>query len=156
MILPDVNLLVHAYNAEAPNHAAAKAWWERTLTAGTAVFLPWAVLLGFVRLTTSPRVAPRPARVDLACAVVERWLARPGVSVLHPGDRHAEIVFGLLRGLGTGANLTTDAHLAALALEFDLELCSTDADFARFPGLRWRDPLAAARRPRRRSAPRKS
>jgi len=113
------------------------------------------VLLGFVRLTTSQKVVPRPVPVDLACAAVERWLARPGVSVLHPGERHAGIVFGLLRGLGTGGNLTTDAHLAALAVEFDLELCSTDVDFARFPGLRWRDPLAGAKRPRRRSARRK-
>lgn len=155
MILPDVNLLVYAYNAEAPEFEPAKAWWERTLSEGTAVFLPWAVMLGFVRMTTSARVVPRPVSVDLACAAVERWLARPGVNVLHPGERHAEIVFGLLRGLGTGGNLTTDAHLAALAFEFDLELYSTDADFARFPGLRWRNPLAAARRPRRRSAPRK-
>lgn len=155
MFLPDVDLLVHAYDAEAPQFAAAKAWWDRTLSEGIAVFLSWAVLPGFVRLTTSARVVPRPVPVDLACAAVERWLARPGVNVLHPRERHAEIVLGLVRGLGTGGDLTTDAHLAPLALEFDLELCSTDADFARFPGLRRSNPLAAARRPRRRSTTRR-
>ena len=151
MILPDVNLLVYAYNPEAPEFEPAKAWWERTLSEGEAVFLPWAVLLGFVRLTTSARVVPRPVSVQLACSTVERWLARPGVNLLHPGERHPEIVFGFLRELGTGGDLTTDAHLAALALEFDLELHSTDADFARFPGLRWRNPLRTPPAKRRRS-----
>jgi predicted nucleic acid-binding protein len=73
---------------------------------------------------------------------VEAWLAQPQVALLHPGERHATILFDLLRGLGTAGNLTTDAHLAALAIEHQAELCSTDADFARFPGLRWRNPLA--------------
>jgi len=83
---------------------------------------------------------PLPAAV--ACADVRAWLARPYVSVLHPGDRHAEILFGLLDSLGTAGNLTTDAHLAALAIEHQAELHSTDADFGRFSGLRWVNPLA--------------
>jgi hypothetical protein len=77
-----------------------------------------------------------------ACARAEAWLAQPQVLLIHPGERHAGILFGLLRGLGTAGNLTTDAHLAALAIEHQAELRSTDADFARFPGLRWSNPLA--------------
>jgi hypothetical protein len=142
MILPDVNLLVHAYNLDSPRHPEARAWWERTLSGSAPVGLAWSVALGYVRITTHPRILANPLSAASACAHVEAWLAQPQVMLLHPGERHAAILFDLLRRLGTAGNLTTDAHLAALAIEHQAEVCSTDADFARFPGLRWRNPLS--------------
>lgn len=142
MILPDVNVLVHAYNAASPVHGPARAWWERTLGEAAPVGLAWSVALGYIRITTHPRITEHPLSPDRACAHVEAWLAQPQVALLHPGERHAAILFGLLRRLGTAGNLTSDAHLAALAIEHQAEVASTDADFARFPGLRWRNPLA--------------
>lgn len=142
MILPDVNLLIHAYNAGSPVHGRARAWWEETLSETTPVGLAWAVLLGFIRIGTHPRILGNPLAPDAACRRVEAWLDQPQVMLVHPGERHATILFGLLRGLGTAGNLTTDAHLAALAIEHQGEVNSTDTDFARFPGLRWRNPVA--------------
>ena len=142
MILPDVNVLVHAYNGGSPVHARARAWWEETLSAPAPVGLAWSVVLGYIRIVTHPRIAAHPLPAERACAHVESWLAQPQVALLHPGERHAAILFDLLRRLGTAGNLTSDAHLAALAMEHQAEVASTDADFARFPGLRWRNPLA--------------
>lgn len=121
----------------------ARAWWEELLSRpAPPVGLPWAVVLGYIRPSTHPRVMSRPISPDAACADVEAWLAQPQVTLIHPGRRHAATLFHLLRGLGTAGNLTTDAHLAALATECQATLHTTDADFARFPGLRWENPLA--------------
>ena len=142
MILPDVNLLLHAYNADSPVHEQARAWWEEVLSRpAPAVGLTWAVALAYLRITTHPRIMRSPLDIAVACAHVESWLAQPQVVLVHPGERHAALLFHLLRGLGTAGNLTTDAHLAALAMEHQATLCSTDADFARFPGLKWENPL---------------
>ncbi len=142
MIVPDVNLLVHAYNRESRVHAAARSWWEDLLNGSRPVGLPWVAILGFVRIATHRQILSRPLPVRAACDRARAWLARPFVAVLHPGERHAEILFGLLEDLGSAGNLTTDAHLAALAIEHQAELHSTDADFRRFAGLRWKNPLA--------------
>ncbi|HVZ75119.1 MAG TPA: type II toxin-antitoxin system VapC family toxin [Polyangia bacterium] len=142
MIVPDVNLLVYAYLSAIREHAGAKAWWERILNSATPVGLAMPVLFGFVRLTTNRRVHEPPLAVEAALGHVESWLARPRVRLLLPGPRHLEIAFALLRRLGTAANLTTDVQLAALAVEHQAELHSNDADFARFSGLRWVNPLA--------------
>lgn len=142
MILPDVNLLLHAYNSESSCHRAARAWWEALLNGTRPVGLPWATILGFIRIGTHPQVLAHPLPATVACAHARAWLAQPYVAILDPGARHAEILFGLLESLGTAGNLTTDAHLAALAIEHQAELHSTDADFARFPGLRWVNPVA--------------
>jgi len=139
--LPDINLLIHAYNSVSPAHAAAKAWWEEQMNGERVVGLAWAVILGFIRLVTHPAVFANPLPVRVACDHARSWLARPQVTIVHPGDRHAGLAFGLLESLGSAGNLTTDAHLAALAIEYQAELQSTDADFARFPGLRWVNPL---------------
>jgi uncharacterized protein len=141
MIVPDVNLLVHAYNAKSSDHRAARRWWEDLMNGPDAVGLAWVVALGFLRLTTHRQVLERPLAVDVACRHVRSWLDQPSVSPLHPGPRHADLLFRLLEGLGTAGNLTTDAHLAALAIEHQAELHSTDADFHRFAGLRWVNPL---------------
>ncbi len=140
MIIPDVNLLVYAYSRDAREHERARAWWERLLSS-EAVGLPWAVSLGFLRLMTHPAVLVRPLEAQRAVAHVRSWLDRPNVEVLDPGPRHLEVLDRLLGEVGVAGNLTTDAHLAALAIEHQAELHSNDADFARFPGLRWRNPL---------------
>jgi toxin-antitoxin system PIN domain toxin len=141
--LIDLNILLYAVNRDSAYHARARAWLERTLTDGEPVALPWTVLLGFLRLSTSPRVFPEPLPSADALAVVDGWLARPAVVPLAPGEGHWSILRDLLAESGAAGNLTTDAHLAALAAEHGAELCSTDADFGRFRGVRWMNPLAA-------------
>ncbi len=106
------------------------------------VGLPWVAVLGFIRIATNPKILDNPLDAAGACARVRSWFARPQTVSIHPGDRHADILFGLLETVGSAGNLTTDAHLAALAIEHQAELHSTDADMARFPGLRWANPLA--------------
>jgi toxin-antitoxin system PIN domain toxin len=142
VILPDINLLLHAYNSESRVHAAARAWWEELLSGTRPVALAWVALLGFIRISTHRQILGNPWPAATACARVRAWLSQPYVTIVDPGNRHAEILFGLLESLGTAGNLTTDAHLAALAIEHQAELHSTDADFERFPGLRWTNPLA--------------
>ncbi len=146
MIIPDLNLLVYAHNAADQRHAAAREWWETCLNGHEPVGMAWATLLGFVRLTTHRQVLVSPLPVATATGVVEEWLDQPIVRVLVPGRDHARHCFGFLKKLGVAGNLTTDAHLAALALEYQAELHSTDTDFARFPGLRWRNPLEPRKR----------
>ena len=138
----DLNLLLYAVNRDSPHHGRAKTWLERTLGGNEPAGLPWVVVLGFLRLATSPRVFPQPLAPHQATAVVDGWLARPAVVTLAPGDEHWRILRDLLAGSGAAGNLTTDAHLAALAIEHGAELCSTDGDFARFRQLRWVNPLA--------------
>jgi hypothetical protein len=139
----DLNILLYALNRDADRHQQAKAWLERALSAEEPVALPWAVLLGFLRVATSGRVFRRPLTPTQALTVVDGWLAQPSVVALNPGEEHWPVLRQLLAESGTAGNLTTDAHLAALAIENGAELCSTDADFARFPQLRWTNPLAA-------------
>ena len=141
MIIPDVNLLVHAHDSRFHRHEAARAWWETLMNASGSIGLPWVAILGFIRISTNPRIFENPFDVGGACERVRSWLAQPQTVLIHPGDRHTEILFGLLEAAGTAGNLTTDAHLAALAIEHQAELHSTDSDMARFPGLRWVNPL---------------
>ena len=142
MIIPDVNLLIYAHDAGSRFHEAAKPWWEGCLSGRETVGLPWVVLLGFLRIICNPKVFLRPMPVGEAADHVESWLRRPQVQVAHPGARHGELVLGYLREFGTAGNLTTDTHLAALGVEYQATLHTADADFARFGGLRWRNPLA--------------
>lgn len=141
MKLPDANLLIYALDDTSPHHEASRAWLDRTLSGSETVAFAWQVLLAVIRLTTSPRIFTRPFRPDEVFDVVDGWLAQPNSTVVHPTDRHAVVLCGLLAPLGTAGNLTADAHLAALAVEHGAELCSADSDFMRFPGLRWTNPL---------------
>lgn len=142
MLIPDINLLVYAYNSDAPEHAKAKRWWEETLSGETRVGLPWAVLLGFIRIMTSRRILIDPMPMDEAIGHVRSWMAQPQAEVVHPGPRHLDLVGRLAAGSGVSGELTTDLHLAALAIEYQAELHSNDTDFRRFAGLRWVNPLA--------------
>ena len=141
MILPDINLLVYAYNSDAPGHRRAKAWWETCLSENQPVGLPWAVMLGYLRLTTSRSVLVDPFAASEAIGHIRSWLERPQVQILQPGPRHLELLESLVRDGQASSNLTTDAHLAALAIEHQAHLHSNDGDFSRFPGLRWTNPL---------------
>jgi toxin-antitoxin system PIN domain toxin len=142
MLIPDVNILVYAYDSSSPRHEGARAWWEATLQQPRPIGLPWTTAVGFIRIATHRGISPKPLPVRDAIGFVRAWLDHPRVRVVTPGERHAEILFDLLLELGVAGNLTYDAHLAALAIEYQAELVSTDADFARFPGLRWFNPLA--------------
>jgi toxin-antitoxin system PIN domain toxin len=141
MIVPDVNLLLYAVMTGFPQHARARRWWEDLLNGDGEVGLAAPALFGFIRVATNPRVFTKPLAVEDAIARADEWLERSQVRFLLPGPKHLEIAFRLLRALGTGANLTTDVQLAALAIEFQSELHSNDTDFSRFPTLRWVDPL---------------
>jgi toxin-antitoxin system PIN domain toxin len=141
VILPDLNLLIFAHNADAPLHAPARAWWEGLLNGNEPIAIPWVVVLGFVRLMTHRAVLVAPMQPVDAIAQVRAWFAQPVVEIIEPGGQHLDLLERMLVAAGTGANLTTDAHLAALAIEHQCELHSNDNDFTRFPGLRWRNPL---------------
>lgn len=141
MILVDANLLVYAVVEEMPGHAAAKAWLDGRINGFAPVGLPWPSLLGFLRLTTNPRVFSQPLRLDAAWGIVRGWLACQKVWIPQETGDHAAILGHLLPFASPGANLVPDLHLAALALGHGLILCSTDADFARFQPLRWENPL---------------
>ena len=141
MKVADLNLLIYAVDQEAHAHDRARDWWNDQLSSSETVGLAWTVLLGFVRLTTNPRVFRAPMASGDALDYIDRWLATPVTTVIEPTRRHAAIMRELLATTGTAGNLVTDAHLAALAIEHGATLCSADHDFGRFPGLRWKDPL---------------
>jgi len=141
--LPDVNVLLYAVDEDSRHHATARLWLEEALSGSETVAFCWNVLLGFVRVSTRPVAFERPLDADAALDLVDGWLAQPCATVVHPTARHAAILRDLLTQAGTAGNLTTDAHLAALAIEHGAELWSYDGDFARFPGLRWSRPAAA-------------
>jgi toxin-antitoxin system PIN domain toxin len=140
--LPDVNLLLYAYDSESPLQGEAGGWLEETLSGTETVAFSWAVMIGFVRISTNPAIFARPRDAGDALDVIESWLAQPAATIVHPTDRHAAVLRDLLTPLGAAGNLTSDAHLAALAIEHGATLCSTDNDFSRFPGLRWVNPLS--------------
>lgn len=142
MILLDANVLIYAVDADAPQHAPARRWLERTLSGDASVGLPWIVALAFIRITTRAGVLRRQLSAEQAVAFVDEWLEQPGVELVGPGPGHWPLLKKLLREVGAAGNLTSDAHLAALAIEGGYDLASTDHDFRRFHGLRLVDPLA--------------
>src|SRR5262249_29710661 len=117
MILVDANLLIYAVNEDAPLHRKAKEWLTATISGPETVGLSWNVLLAFLRVTTRPNLFRHPLPVETACDLIVRWLEQPSVTLIHPGPRHIQVLLEFLRPLGTGGNLTSDAHLAALAIE---------------------------------------
>ncbi len=141
MRLLDLNLLLYAVNADSPQNQRAKKWLQGVFGGSDSVALAWVTLLGFLRISTTRLVFAKPLDPRQALATVDGWLARPNVVQLHPGPDHWRILKVLLSESGAAGNLTTDAHLAALAIEHGCELCSSDADFARFPRLNWVNPL---------------
>jgi uncharacterized protein len=143
VILIDANLLLHAYNPRSADHQASKQWLEEVLSGTGLVRFAWVTLWAFIRIATNPRVFEHPLSVAEADAVVSSWLAQPAAGVLDPGERHWEILRGLLKEGQAAGTLAMDAALAAIAIEHGATLCSTDRDFTRFPGLDWVNPIAA-------------
>ena len=143
MILVDANLLVYAHVANFPQHKAAQKWLDAKLNGAAPVGLPWESLLAFLRLVTNPRVFEQPEPAVAAWDQVQSWLNCTNVWVPLPTESHRTVLGDLLSVTRAHANLVPDAHLAALAIEHGLVLCSADGDFARFPGLRWENPLSA-------------
>lgn len=141
MILPDVNLLVYAYDSTSRRHEVARIWWEGCLNGSQMIGLPWVLLLGFIRLLTNPRIFQNPYSPEEVLELVGTWLELPHIRIIHPSNDHLSILSKLIREAGTAGNLTTDAHLAAVAIERGLILQTTDADFTRFSGLKWVNPL---------------
>ena len=142
MILLDASLLVYAHDSSSPFHERARSWVEERLNGPSRVGIPWPSILAFLRLTTNPRVARSPFTPVQAWGHVTTWLSSPAVWIPSPTDRHAEVLGRFVTSLQLTAALVPDAHLAALATEHGLEICSADSDFARFPGVRWSNPLA--------------
>ena len=142
MKIVDLNVLLYAVNSDSPHHESIRAWWEAAVNDEDPVGLPWVVLLGFLRLATSPRVFPRPLTSAAAAARINNWLAQENIRDVREKDDHWATLRSLLHRSGTAGNLTTDAHLAALAITHDAVLISCDTDFARFKGLRWENPVA--------------
>ena len=143
MTLVDANLLLYAYNPRAPEHEASRVWLEATLSGPQLVRFAWLTLCAFLRISTNPRVFERPLSMAEAGDIVSSWLAQPTAGVLDPGERHWDILREMTRQGQTTGPLVMDAVLAALAVEHGATLCSTDRDFARFPGLTWVNPLEA-------------
>lgn len=141
MILVDANLLIYAVNRDAPHHARARRWWETALSGSERVGLAWVVILAFLRITTRQGILEKPLGAEAATRYIDEWLDRPVVELVRPGEAHWNILRNLLLSSGTQGNLTSDAHLAAMALECGADLCSADYDFRRFPGIRHRNPL---------------
>lgn len=142
MKVVDLNVLLYAVNSDSPHHAAALAWWEEALNGDESVGLPWVVLLGFLRIATNPRIFSRPLTLEAALLRLDAWLGIDQVHIAREKDDHWEMLRGLLSDSGIAGNLTTDAHLAALAMTHDATLVTFDADFARFRGLRREVPVA--------------
>jgi toxin-antitoxin system PIN domain toxin len=144
MIIIDANLLIYAVNEDAPLNRKAKPWLESVLSGTETVGFAWIVVIAFIRLTTRTGLFRRPLPMEAAFDLVASWLDQTSAIIVHPGPRHFQVLRQVLLPVGTGGNLTSDAHLAALAIECGAELCSSDTDFARFPGLKWRNPLNVA------------
>ena len=144
MRLIDANLLVYAYVTSMPQHVRARAWLDATLTDIPPVGLAWPSLLAFIRLVSNPRVFERPAAIKEAWKQAESWLAHDTVWIPTSTERHAEVLGSLLGEPGLEPNHVPDAHLAALAVEHGLIVCTTDSDFQRFEGIRTENPLKYA------------
>ena len=142
MILVDANILLYAEDSLHPRHQQAREWWDGQLSRTATVCLCWTVLSAFIRIGTNPRVFERPLSLKQALARVQSWLDQPCTRIVRPTERHWTVFQQMLTDGQAVANLVTDAHLAALAIEHGCELASTDVDFARFPKLKWRNPLS--------------
>ena len=141
MILVDANILLYAEDSLSEHHHAARKWWDKQLSSPDPVALCWPVLTAFVRIVTNVRLHKRPLTLRESIERVQSWLEQPCIRILTPTEQHWILFKQMLRAGNATGNLVSDAHLAALAVEHNSTLASTDADFARFRGLRWRNPI---------------
>ena len=145
MKLIDANILLYAVHRKAAQHERVRRWWEAALTGDEPIGLPWIVVLGFVRLATRAGVFEKPLSLDTAISHVDEWLAQSNVRLVLESEAHWRHLKDVLRHAGTAANLTTDAHLAAIALSNGATVVSCDADFGRFRQIQWENPLVVSR-----------
>lgn len=143
MILVDANLLLYAEDSLSEHHASAREWWDARLSGSDPVGLCWPVINAFIRIATNPRLHQRPLTLKEASDRVQSWFDQPCVRLLQPTDQHWTLFQQMLRNGNAVGNLVSDAHLAALAVEHNCVLCSTDADFSRFKGLKWKNPVSS-------------
>ena len=143
MILVDANLLLYAEDSRSEHHEAARTWWDEQLSGSDSVALCWPVLTAFIRIGTNPRLHQRPLTLKEAIERVQSWLNQPCVRLIQTTDQHWQLFQQMLRAGNATANLVSDAHLAAVAMEHNAVLHSTDTDFARFRGLKWKNPIAS-------------
>ena len=141
MILVDANILLYAEDSLSEHHEAARVWWDEQLSGSEPVALCWPVLTAFIRIGSNVRLHKRPLTLKEAVDRVQSWLEQPGVRILTPTEQHWAVFQRMLRAGNASANLVSDAHLAALAVEHNCTLASSDMDFARFRGLKWRNPI---------------
>lgn len=141
MILVDANILLYAEDSLHPGHEQARVWWDAQLSGTGTVCLCWTVLCAFIRIGTNPRVFENPLSLEQALASVQSWLDQPCTRIIRPTERHWIVFQQVLTDGQAVANLVSDAHLAALAIEHGCELASTDSDFARYAKLKWKNPL---------------
>ena len=144
MKVVDLNVLLYVVNENAAHHEASLQWWEAAMDGDESVGLPWAVLLGFLRIATNPKVFPHPLDPPTAIGRIDTWLALANTCLVRETDEHWATLRSLLAQSGTAGNLTTDAHLATLAICHGAVLVSCDSDFARFHGLRWENPIGSS------------
>jgi toxin-antitoxin system PIN domain toxin len=145
MILVDANILLYAEDENNPLNQKAREWWDAQLSGSAPVCLCWETIGAFIRIATNRRVFETPLTVDESVSRVESWLAQPCMRIIQPTENHWSVLQKMLREGQAVANLVPDAHLAALSIEHGCRLFSTDSDFSRFPGLRWKNPLASPR-----------
>ncbi len=141
MICPDINVLLYANFSTYPQHRKAKEWWDGVLSSSRFVCLGHVVVFGFIRISTSSRVFSSPLTIDQAVGVVDGWLAQPNVELIAPAKTHWDNFKSMLAAGNAGGNLTTDAHIAALAADYGLVVYSNDTDFARFPDVEVVNPV---------------
>jgi toxin-antitoxin system PIN domain toxin len=141
VIFPDANLLLYAQDTLSKHHQAARRWWDDVLSGSDLVFLSWPVINAFIRIATNPRLHDRPLTTEESIEIVESWIAQPCVRIASPTENHWRLFQEQLKNSGATGNLISDAHLAALAIEHGCTLYSSDQDFAKFPGLHWKNPF---------------
>ena len=141
MIILDVNILLYAYDPNSEKHQDARAWIEQVFSERTLVGIPWQTAHAFLRIVTNPKLTVRRVTTEEAAGIVDGWVAQPNVRFLAPGDEHWDHLRRMIIDGQAWGPLVSDTQLAALTFEHGGELCTTDRDFARFPGLRWRNPL---------------
>lgn len=141
MIVVDSNLLIYSYDSDSPHHVKSRGWLEKTLSGTEAVGLSWQVISAFLRVVTNRRLLRSARPVEEALQTVDEWLAQPNVQALTPGDRHWVLLRQTILEASASGPLVSDAELAALTIEYGGVLHTADRDFARFPGLRWANPL---------------
>jgi toxin-antitoxin system PIN domain toxin len=141
MKIVDLNILLYVVNENAVHHKPVLHWWEQAINGDEPIGLPWIVLLGFLRVSTNPAIFSHPLDVGTAIGKVHTWVSLDNTRVVREKEEHWDILRSLLTEAGTAGNLTTDAHLATLAISHGAVLVSCDSDFSRFKGLRWENPI---------------